>query len=462
MMLGGRRIAQEAFLLAVNPAARAMRELKLNRSESSVGSDDSNDLVIRDGTVSKRHALIRRRRGRWQVVDNGSTNGTYVGDQKAVAWITLHDGEELRFGGARFVFRSRKASGAPVPSDFPVQRRSSGLRTVMVLVAAGLVSGFAATQYLLYRSYQRQVASSRSTPTAQELVQPPRPRSEAVSESPNHTPVALAPSSSSWLERVNYWRALAGLAAVSGASKLSTAAEEHSRYLVKHALEGELDELAAGGAHTEELSDPWYTPAGLAAAQNGDVDPPCRGCPLFSAAQQIDDFLAIPFHRLAILDPQITEVGYGSYTEGGLQAAVLYLPVPRDAGTSFKQPIEFPPNGSTVGLAAYEPEWPDPLSSCPGYASPAGIPITMELGRWLVPEVSGYSVEMGKQTLESCAFNASSYQNPNEAAQARARNILKAYGAVVLIPRAPLASGQTYGVSITVNGKTYSWSFSVE
>lgn len=461
MMLGGRRKAQEAFLLAVNPAARATRELKLSRPESSVGSDESNDLVIRDGTVSRRHALLRRRRSRWQVVDNGSTNGTYVGDQKAVDWITLHDGEEIRFGGARFVFRSRKAPGALATSDFPVRRRSSRLRTVMVLVAVGLVSGFAATQYLLYRSYQRQVAFPRSTPTGQELAQP-RPRSKAVSESPNHAPTARVSSTSSWLERLNYWRALAGLTAVSGASKLSTAAQEHSRYLVKHALEGKLDELAAGGAHTEEPSDPWYTPAGLAAAQNGDVDPPCRGCPLLSAAQQIDDFLAIPFHRLAILDPQITEVGYGSYTEGGLQAAVLYLPVPPDAGTTFKQPIEFPPNGSSVGLAAYQPEWPDPLSSCPGYAAPAGIPITLELGRWLVAQVSGYSVKAGHQNLESCVFNASTYKNPSTAAQTRARNILKAYGAVVLIPRQPLASGQTYSVSISANGKTYSWSFSVE
>jgi FHA domain len=165
-MLLWTRKAREASLLAVNPAAAAARELKLSRPESSAGSDESNDLVIRDGTVSRRHALIRRWRGRWQVVDNGSTNGTYVSEHKAVAWITLHDGEELRFGGARFVFRSRKASGAPAASDFPVRRRSSRLRTVMVLVAAGLVSGFAATQYLLYRSYRRQVASSRSAPTA--------------------------------------------------------------------------------------------------------------------------------------------------------------------------------------------------------------------------------------------------------------------------------------------------------
>jgi len=86
----------------------------------------------------------------------------------------------------------------------------------------------------------------------------------------------------------------------------------------------------------------------------------------------------------------------------------------------------------------------------------------LELGRWLVANVSDYSLKMGDQTLPSCVFDASTYNNPDEATQARGRNGLKAYGTAVLIPRQPLTSGQTYAVSISANGKTYSWSFSVE
>jgi len=284
---------------------------------------------------------------------------------------------------------------------------------------------------------------------------------EALQESPSHPPAVLA-ASSSWLERVNYWRALAGLAAVSNASKLSAAAEEHSRYLVKHALEGKVNELAAGGGHTENPADPWYTPSGLAAAQNGDVDPPRQGCPLLSASEHIDELMVTPFHRLPILDPQIHEIGYGSYTEGGLQAAVLYLPVAPQAGRVFSRPIEFPPNGSNIGFAASEPEWPDPLSGCPGYGAPAGVPITLELGRWLVAGATAYSLKTANQMLDSCVFNASSYNNPDEAGQRIASDSLKAYGAAVLIPRQPLVSGQTYFVSISANGDTYGWSFRVE
>jgi uncharacterized protein YkwD len=459
-MLARCRKTQETYLLAVNPAPGATREFKLSRPESSVGNEESNDLVVRDSTVSRHHALIRRRRRGWQVIDNRSTNGTYVSGQKAIVWTTLRDGAEVRFGGACFVFRSANTSGARDIRGFPLRWRGSRLRTVMVLVVTGLLSGFAVTQYFLYHSYQSENVSIRSAPAVQGKALPSL-KSKNASESFSHPPAVHAALSSFGLERVNYWRGLAGLNAVSEAARLNTAAEEHSRYLVKHALEGKIDALADGGAHTEEPSDPWYTPAGLAAAQNGDVDPPCRDCLLLSASQQIDDFLAGPFHRLMILDPQIREIGYGSYTEGGLQAAVLYLPFPADGGTRFERPIEFPPNGSSIGFAASEPEWPDPLSSCPGYAAPTGIAITLEFGRWLIAEVSGYSIKAGNQVVESCVFNASTYHNTSEAAQTRARDILKAYGAVVLIPRQPLMSGQTYTVSINANGKTYSWSFSV-
>ncbi len=457
-MQGGRRKTQVAFLHAMNPAVGATRELRLIPPECSVGSEESNDVVIRDGSVSRRHARFRQRRRKWQVIDCGSTNGTYLADRRVVAWTTLRDGQEVRLGGARFVFRSSYAPTARGTNDLSVLARASRLRTAFLVVVAGLLVGFAAAQYFLYRSYEHQLALSK--PLSERTIRQPS-RAPISPESTSRVPAERAPTPP-WLERVNYWRNLADLSSVSGAPELSAAAEKHARYLVKHALKGELEQLAAGGAHTEDPEDPWYTPSGLAAAQNGDVTPPCKGCPLLSAAQRIDDFVAVPFHRLPILDPEVRKIGFGSYTEGGLQAALLYLPIPPAGSTKFSKPIEFPPNGSTVSLAAYQSEWPDPLASCPGYGTPAGVPITLTLGRWLLADVSTYAVKAGDKTLESCVFNASTYSNPNGAAQTRARDILKAYGTVVLIPRQPLASGQTYTISIRTNDQNYNWSFRVE
>lgn len=43
----------------------------------SIGRDDSNDIVIDDRSVSRRHAeLVDRGKGVYQIIDSGSSNGT--------------------------------------------------------------------------------------------------------------------------------------------------------------------------------------------------------------------------------------------------------------------------------------------------------------------------------------------------------------------------------------------------
>jgi len=47
-----------------------------------VGRDPGCDIVIADGRVSWRHAVLRLEEGRWVLADNGSTNGIYAGDRR--------------------------------------------------------------------------------------------------------------------------------------------------------------------------------------------------------------------------------------------------------------------------------------------------------------------------------------------------------------------------------------------
>jgi pSer/pThr/pTyr-binding forkhead associated (FHA) protein len=160
LMLWEWRKRVDGFLLGVNPTPGEARELKLKEPECSVGIDESNDLVVHDNSVSRRHALIRRHRNKWQVRDRDSTNGTSVGDRKVIDWITLHDGHEMRFGAARFVFRIGQTSyGRNIDRSRTRQGHVFGLRLTVVLILAELIAGFAATQYLIYRSYQQKEAS---------------------------------------------------------------------------------------------------------------------------------------------------------------------------------------------------------------------------------------------------------------------------------------------------------------
>ena len=75
--------------------------IEVTRDKSAVGRDPGCEIVVTDGSVSRRHARLEIRGGVWWVVDQGSANGTYVNSLK-VAETELKDGQELRFGALAF------------------------------------------------------------------------------------------------------------------------------------------------------------------------------------------------------------------------------------------------------------------------------------------------------------------------------------------------------------------------
>lgn len=71
------------------------------KDQSTVGRDPSCEIVVTDGSVSRRHARLEKRAGAWWVVDQGSANGTYLNSLK-VAEQALKHHQELRFGALAF------------------------------------------------------------------------------------------------------------------------------------------------------------------------------------------------------------------------------------------------------------------------------------------------------------------------------------------------------------------------
>ncbi len=71
------------------------------KDQTVVGRDPSCEIVVADGSVSRRHSRLEQRAGVWWVVDQGSANGTYLNSLR-IAEQALKNGQELRFGALAF------------------------------------------------------------------------------------------------------------------------------------------------------------------------------------------------------------------------------------------------------------------------------------------------------------------------------------------------------------------------
>jgi uncharacterized protein YkwD len=447
-------------LLALNPGDGKARELRLGKREITVGSDQGNDLTVLGGGVSRRHAVIRYRAGRYELLELNSTNGTFVNNKRIVASTLLKDGDEIRFGAARFTFLDRKEP-RPSPTQNTHRRRRLGLRAWIALLVILFLLGFAVAEYSINRHYIKWPPVGTSpNDSADRSISVARSGANQWTVAPAVPGVATRVAQPDWLARVNYYRALAKLSPVVENLTLSRGDLKHARYLV----ENYSDVIHSGGElgaamHSEEETNPWYSPEGFAAAHSSDV---YEGCGNLSSAGQVDGWVTGPFHRLAILNPNLDAAGYGRFENGGCWGAVLDLPQAPRPSPNDAQAVMFPPDQATISLRDFDGrEWPDPLASCPDYSPPVGLPITLQMGRRMTPRIGDHSISTEGRTVEHCAFDFASYRNANMAEQNRVSAILQEFGAIILIPREPLIVGNTYQVSIAANGKSYNWSFIV-
>jgi len=434
------------------------REIVIAAGRTRIGSAGDNDLVIADPTVSRHHAELRWRRGRCRVRDLRSTNGTFLNGRRIASAAQLKGGDELRFGTVRFVAHDPAARDG---------RRRLHLRTAIEILVALFVVGFGATEYFLitggpFRSTEKAVAAPVKSPA------------NVVSFHPRSSPAAspMVPEASGpvprWLAWLNHYRVDVQVPPVNEDPALSAGDEAHARYLVANYGDAiARGEHPGGEIHSEKPGMLAYSEAGLKAASASDVAQWAgHGGAGFTAETAIDGWMSIPFHRLPLLNPRLKRAGYGQFCGSGNCAAALNVLTDSDPihpfSTLFKDPIEFPSEGSTVALKTAGPEWPDPLTACPGYALPTGSPITLQLGSWYQPALTAYSLKRDGAEVAACGFDANSYMNPDPSVQNIGRTGLRDYGAVIVIPREPLVAGSTYAVTMTVEGKPYRWSFKVD
>jgi hypothetical protein len=258
----------------------------------------------------------------------------------------------------------------------------------------------------------------------------------------------------SWLDRLNFYRASALLPPVMEDAALSGAVRQHAVYMVAHGVV----------KHAQNRRESWATPEGAAAAAVSNLAGSTRATEPDSWA--VDIWMQAPFHAIGILDPALAQVGFGieHALHGRIQtAAGLDVIRGRSAATrTAAYPIVWPANGASVPIATHTAEYPSPLTSCPGYESPTGLPLIVQLGAGgEVPHVTGSWVADGESPLEHCVFDEGTYRNRDAAQQQLGRSILASRNAIVLIPRAPLRPGARYRAVIEVNGRLIDWTFAI-
>jgi pSer/pThr/pTyr-binding forkhead associated (FHA) protein len=126
---------------------RRGRELRaLDAEQLTVGTLESNDLVVDADGVSRLHAVFQRFGDTWCVRDLGSRNGTFVNGGRIVGDRALHAQDEIVLGRLRLVFHGPAVRGEETAAIAPAPPLTPRERDVLVALCRPLLTGDAFTE----------------------------------------------------------------------------------------------------------------------------------------------------------------------------------------------------------------------------------------------------------------------------------------------------------------------------
>jgi uncharacterized protein YkwD len=247
------------------------------------------------------------------------------------------------------------------------------------------------------------------------------------------------------LNRINFYRALAGAPQLQLHAALLQAAQNHANYyLLNYADEAAM----VYGPHGEVAGKPGYT-----GRASWDRDT-AAGYPWFAGwevmhfvndpVRSVDDWVATIYHRVIMLDPYLEYMGYGHGSSGAMRVDVA------DFGHGTTDPVPqqitlFPAPGQTnVPLLG---SWESPSPLPPGETDPFGYPITIQPTAFVPLTVAQAELR------DASGAPVAVYPSPSDCGTT----------CYALIPIEPLQSATTYTVHAagTVDGVPFekTWSF---
>ncbi|MBN1625716.1 MAG: FHA domain-containing protein [Deltaproteobacteria bacterium] len=78
----------------------------ISKNETIIGRGKDCDIVLKDTTISRNHAKIKKLKRDYSIVDLGSFNGTLV-NGKSIQNVTLHHNDEIKIGLTRLIYKDQ-------------------------------------------------------------------------------------------------------------------------------------------------------------------------------------------------------------------------------------------------------------------------------------------------------------------------------------------------------------------
>ncbi len=161
------------FQLVMRAGPQPGTAFPLQKSEIYIGRDPSNDFVIRDAEVSRKHARLIWQSGGYILEDLGSTNGTFINGQRLLGPHVMRPGEVIQLGeNVSLVFealydpnatRLSPAAGGyqPSSSPYPAQPIGTPYPSQAVPPVAPLEPSYAMPSYPLREEAPQELVSEK-------------------------------------------------------------------------------------------------------------------------------------------------------------------------------------------------------------------------------------------------------------------------------------------------------------
>ncbi|MFN8040870.1 MAG: fibronectin type III domain-containing protein [Acidimicrobiales bacterium] len=326
-------------------------------------------------------------------------------------------------------------TGYTVTSN-PAGKTCSWTTGPLTCVVSGLTNGTAYTFTVTATNIAGTSAASSTSPAvvpAATTMVPAQPRLDRIRP---------------WIDVVNWYRAGAGLPAVTDNPVWSDGIRKHLDYLNNTPLQYFTGPYVSW--HTENPASPWYTPEGAAAAQSSDL-----GGWGTSDRESIEGWITAPFHAVGIIRRNLTQAAYYRQPSGGGAGLDVIRGLSGGSGTA---PVLFPGPNSVVGLHSMGAEVPNPVERC-GYTTGPGLPMIALLPQAPPAGTTATLVDDKGTSYDVCEVDQNNFVTSDPVYGQTGHAILEGDHAVFVVPRSPLADGR-YTVSIHQPSKPdITWSF---